>query len=147
MQVILLKDVDNLGSEGSIVEVKPGYARNFLLPQEMARFADKKNKRQLAHFQKIAGFVAAKAKQAAEAARLKLAKVKLRIACKVGEQDKLFGSVTAQQVQAALKEQGVDVDRRKIELSEPIKTLGNHTVNVRLSAGLSAEIKLEVVAE
>jgi large subunit ribosomal protein L9 len=147
MEIILLQDVSNLGSVGALVKVAPGYARNFLLPKLMAREANSKNKRQLEHDKRVAGFLAAKNKAKAEALKAKIAGLKLSIARKVGDQDKLFGSVTAHDVHEAMRAKGVEIDRHKVELREPIKALGDYDIEVRLTSEVKTQVKLSVVAE
>lgn len=147
MEVILVEDVANLGSIGALVKVAPGYGRNYLLPKNMAVLASRKNKAQLDHNMRIANFRKAKAKAAAEDVAKKINGLTVKIARKVGDQDKLFGSVTAHDVQAALAEKGVEIDRRKLDLHDAIKALGEYSVGVRLSGDVRASIKLQVVAE
>lgn len=147
MEVILIEEVSNLGGIGELVKVAPGYARNFLLPKKMAILASVNNKSRLEHEKRLAGFKQAKARANAEGVVKKLAAMNLKIARKVGEQDKLFGSVTAHDVADALAAQGVEIDRRKVDLQEPIKALGDYQVVVRLVGDLKATIKLAVVAE
>jgi large subunit ribosomal protein L9 len=147
MEVILVEDVTNLGSIGALVKVAPGYGRNYLLPKNMAVLASRKNKAQLDHNMRIANFRKAKAQAAAEDVAKKINGLTVKIARKVGEQDKLYGSVTTHDVQAALAEKGVDIDRRKLDLHDAIKALGEYSVIVRLSGDVRATIKLQVVAE
>jgi large subunit ribosomal protein L9 len=147
MEVILVEDVTNLGSIGALVKVAPGYGRNYLLPTNMAVLASRKNKAQLDHNMRIANFRKAKAQAAAEDVAKKINGLTVKIARKVGEQDKLYGSVTTHDVQAALAEKGVDIDRRKLDLHDAIKALGEYSVIVRLSGDVRATIKLQVVAE
>jgi large subunit ribosomal protein L9 len=140
--------VQNLGGIGTLVKVAPGYARNYLLPLGMARIADKKNKRQFEHELRRVGFLRNKARQAAEEVAKRLSGVTVTIARKVGEQDKLYGSVTAHDVQEGLKAQHkIDLDRRKVDLHEPIKALGTYEVAARLPGDIKAKIKVAVVAE
>jgi large subunit ribosomal protein L9 len=147
MKVILTKDMDNLGKAGTLVEVKPGYGRNYLIPRDMAVLATAKNVRQLDH--EKAGILARSAKQKASmtAQANKLNNVEVKLARKVGEQDKLFGSVTSKDVHEALGSSGYELDRRQIHLPEPLKTLGTHEVEVRLHADVSAKVKVTIVAE
>ncbi len=147
MQVILIEEVPNLGSIGEQVNVKPGYARNFLLPRKMAIAASVKNQRRLEHEKKVASFRLVQAKAKAMEAVKALADKSLTIARKVGEQDKLFGSVTAGDIALALVGVGVTIDRRKIQLREPIKALGDYNVPVKLAGDVLASIKVSVVAE
>ena len=147
MDVILLQDVQNLGGVGELVDVKPGYARNWLLPKGFATLASKKNKRELEHQKRQADFMRAKAQALSQELLNKLSSITLKIACRVGEQDKLYGSVTTQDIEQALFEQEkITLDRRKLDLREPIKSLGEHSVVVRLSRDLKATIKVLVVA-
>src|SRR5438132_365050 len=140
MKVILTKDMDNLGKAGTMVEVKPGYGRNYLIPRDMAVPATAKNVRQLEHAK--AGILAraAKVKSSMTAQANKLSSVEVKLARKVGEQDKLFGSVTSKDVQEALAATGYDVDRRQIHLPEPLKSLGTHEVEIRLHADVGAKV-------
>lgn len=147
MEVILIEDVAKLGTIGSLVKVAAGYGRNFLLPKKMAILASTKNKARLEHEKRIANFRRAKTEAAAEGVRKRLESLQLRITRKVGEQNKLFGSVTAHDVQEALERAGISLDRRKLDLSEPIKTLGEFSVGVRLSGVIKSAVKLTVVAE
>jgi large subunit ribosomal protein L9 len=147
MDVILREDVKSLGKAGEMVRVKPGYARNFLLPKGLAFEATEGNKKRIAAEAKardtrLAGEMAA---ASALAARLGAATVALK--GKAGEEGKLFGSITAQDIADGLAAQGLEVDRRRIELEHPIKTLGFHSVAVRLHPEVHAEVKVNVVAE
>ena len=147
MQVILLEDVEHVGSIGTQVAVRRGFGRNYLLPRGLAVLASARNQRELAHQQRLADYRRSKVKAAADASAKQVASIKLVIARKVGEQDKLFGSVTSTDVAEALTAQGVKVDRRKISLSEPIRTLGDVVLKVRLGADVQADVNLSVVAE
>lgn len=147
MKVILREDVQNLGKSGEIVTVKDGFGRNFLLPRKLAVLANEKNVRQLDHDRGVIAARQAKLKDSAHAEAGQLQSVQLKIARKVGEQDKLYGSVTALDIAEALAAQGKRIDRRSIHLPEPIKTLGSHEVEVRLHRDVSAKVRVEVVAE
>ena len=147
MEVILVEDVPHLGSTGDLVRVAPGYGRNFLLPRSLAVVASIKSKKQFEHQKREAGFRKAAAKSKSEATAKRLNNLTVSIARKVGEQDRLFGAVTTHDIEQALIAQGVEIDRRKLVLHEPIKALGHFTVPVRLEGGLTAEIKVTVVAE
>jgi large subunit ribosomal protein L9 len=147
MEVILVEDVPHLGSIGSLVKVAPGYGRNYLLPKKMAILASTKNKRQLEHEKRVAGFKRAKARAAAEAVVKKIGGITVKIARKVGEQDKLYGSVTPHDVQEALQAKGVEVDRRKLDLHEPIKALGDYEIGIRLADDIRTTVKVSVVPE
>jgi len=146
MKIILTKDMDNLGKAGTLVEVKPGYGRNYLIPRAMAMLATAKNVRQLDHDK--AGILARAAKLRASltAQAGKLNHVEVKLARKVGEQDKLFGSVTSKDVHEALGAAGYQLDRKQIHLVEPLKTLGTHEVEVRLGSDVNAKVKVTIVA-
>lgn len=145
MRVILREDMDNLGKAGEVVSVRPGYGRNYLLPQGLAVPATEKDVARLQHEQRtIAARVAKLAKELqSEADRLSQVSVSLTRA--VGEEDKLYGSVTNRDIADALAEQGIKIDAKKIQLVEPIKTLGMSTVEVKLGRNVTASIKVWVV--
>lgn len=147
MEVILREDIKTLGKAGDLVKVKPGYARNFLLPKGLAYEATEGNKKRIAAETKARGVRVAAEKAEAEQQAAKLAGVHLTLARKAGEGDRLFGSITAQDVADALAAKGQAVDKRKIELEHPIKTVGDHTVAIRLHHEVTAEIRLTVQAE
>ncbi len=147
MKVILREDIDGLGKSGELVTVKDGFGRNFLLPRKKAVLANEQNIRQLDHEKSVITARNAKLKGAAEEQAKKLGSVKVTIKRKVGEQDKLFGSVTALDIAEALASQGQQVDRRGLHLPEPIKTVGTHEVELRLHRDVVAKIKVDVVAE
>lgn len=147
MKLILREDVDNLGKGGELVEVKPGYGRNYLLPRGLAVLANPKNVRELEHQKKVAEAKAAKLKGAAEAFAKRLADTPIALKRKVGEQDKLYGSVTALDLVEALAGRGVTLDRRVVDLAEPIKTIGDFEVPVKLHRDVPAKIKVKVEAE
>lgn len=147
MQVILLADVSNLGVMGDLVEVKPGFARNYLIPHKKALLADPSNVRQIEHQRRIVAVHKSKLKELAQANAARLANTSVTIARKVGEQEKLYGSVTTLDIERALIEEGIQLDRRQIQLDEPIKALGVYHLPVKLDSELSAELKVWVVAE
>jgi large subunit ribosomal protein L9 len=147
MKVILREDIDGLGKSGELVTVKDGFGRNYLLPRKKAMLANEQNLRQLEHEKSVITARNAKLKGAAEELAKKVGSLKVTIKRKVGEQDKLFGSVTALDIAEALAAQGQQVDRRGLHLPEPIKTTGTHEVELRLHREVSAKIKVEVVAE
>jgi large subunit ribosomal protein L9 len=147
MKVILREDVENLGKGGELVEVRPGYGRNFLIPRGLAVLANAKNVRELDHQKKVAEAKAAKLKQSAEAFARRLAETPVTLKRKVGEQDKLYGSVTALDIAEALAARGVQLDRRAIDLGEPIKTVGDHEVPVKLHREVVGKVKVKVEAE
>lgn len=147
MELILREDVAKLGKAGDLVKVKDGFGRNYLLPQGLAYEATPGNKKRIEAESKsrLARQAAERAEASALAARL--GAVKLTIARKAGEENRLFGSITAQDVADALAEAGHQVDKRKIELEHPIKTLGFHSVPVCVYHDLHADLQLTVVAE
>jgi large subunit ribosomal protein L9 len=147
MEVILIEDVSTLGEIGDLVTVKPGYGRNFLIPHKVAIPASSKNKAQLEHQKRQVSFRLQKAKVLSAQAAKQLGSVTLVFSRKVGEQDKLFGSVTSHDVAQALTEKGIVVDRKKVTLPEPIRALGEYKVSVKLRADVTADVKVHVVAE
>jgi len=147
MEVILREDVKSLGKAGELVKVKPGYARNFLLPKGLAYEATDGNRKRIQAESKARDARMAEERGAAEAIASKLNAVSLTLSRKAGEGDRLFGSITAQDIADALSAQGHVIDKRKIELEHPIKTVGLHTVPVRLHSEVQAELRLTVVAE
>lgn len=144
-EVILREDVRFLGKAGELVRVKPGYARNYLLPQGLAYEATAGNKKRIEAETKARSVRLAAEKEGAEAQAAGINALDLTIEGKAGEGDRLFGSITAQDLAAALAAKGVEVDRRKIELDHPIKTLGEHTVSIRLHPEVAAALKVKVV--
>ncbi len=147
MKLILREDVDNLGKGGEVVEVKPGYGRNFLLPRGLAVPANPRNVREIEHQKKIADAKAAKAKASAEAVAKRLSDTPVVLKRKVGEQDKLYGSVTALDVAEALAARGLEIDRRHIDLAEPIKTVGDFEVPVKLHRDVVGKAKVKIEPE
>lgn len=147
MEVILREDIPNLGKIGDLVRVRDGYARNYLLPRGLVLVANKKNLKSFEHQKKMVADQKQKILRHAQGMADQLASVSLTIAMRTGEEGKLFGSVTNIQIEKALKAQGLDVDRRKIHLEEPIRHLGDFEVPVRLAADLTIVVKLSVVPE
>lgn len=147
MKVILREDVPTLGKGGEVVEVKPGYGRNFLLPRGLAVAANPRNVREIEHQKQVASAKAAKAKASAEALAKRLADTPVSLKRKVGEQDKLYGSVTAMDIAEALGQRGLPIDRRSIDLPEPIKTVGEFEVPVKLHREVAGKVKVRVEAE
>jgi len=147
MKLILREDVENLGRGGDVVEVKPGYGRNFLLPRGLAVLANTKNLREIEHQKAVASAKAAKLKASAEAVAKRLTETPITLKRKVGEQDKLFGSVTALDIAEALGARGLQLDRRSIDLPEPIKTVGDFEVGVKLHHDVIGKVKVKVEAE
>ena len=147
MKLILREDVENLGKGGELVEVKPGYGRNYLLPRGLAVAANTKNVRELDHQKKIAEAKAAKAKASAEAVAKRLSDTPVVLRRKVGEQDKLYGSVTVIDIVEALAARGLILDRRTLDLKEPLKTVGDHEVPVKLHREVIGKAKVKIEAE
>ncbi|MBI1995106.1 MAG: 50S ribosomal protein L9 [Deltaproteobacteria bacterium] len=147
MEVILKEDIATLGKIGEVVRVRDGYARNYLLPRGMVLMANKKNLKTFEHQKKIVADQKQKVTRHAQVVGDQLAGVSLVIPMKVGEEGKLFGSVTTIQIEKALKAKGLNVDRRKIHLDAPIKSVGDYEVPIRLAAELTMPLKVSVVAE
>lgn len=145
MKVILRQTVDTLGQAGQIVDVKPGYARNFLVPKGLALVATKANEAAFANEKRRIAAQVAKDKAAAGELAAKLEALSVTIPVAVGEEDKLFGSVTSQDIADNLASQGFEVDKRKILLEEPIKALGLYTVEIKLFSEVVGKIKVWVV--
>lgn len=147
VEVILREDVRHLGKAGALVKVRPGYARNFLLPQGLAYEATEGNKKRILAERKAQVARLAAEKGDAEAAALQMKDVSVSFKAKAGEGNRLFGSITTQDIAEGLKGRGVIVDRRRIELDHPIKELGTHTVTIRLHPEVHAEIRVVVEQE
>lgn len=147
MKVILRQDFEQLGHIGDVVEVKDGYARNYLIPRNIAYQANAGNMRQLEEEKKQHGKKLDKEKRGSELLAAELEKVSITIQMKVGEEDKLFGSVTSQMIADSLKEKGIELDKRQIELEDSIKALGIYTVPVKLPGGVTGNVKVWVVRE
>ena len=147
MEIILQEEVANLGQIGDIVKVRDGYARNYLLPRGLAVQANRRNVRALEHHKRLVAVKKERVQRQAQTLLDQLSALSLTIPAKAGEEGRLFGSVTNIDLEAALKEQGLTLDRRKILLDEPIKQLGSYEVPVNLGGALRANIKLEVTAE
>jgi large subunit ribosomal protein L9 len=147
MKVILREDVYNLGKSGELVNVKDGYARNYLLPRNLAMLASAANLRQLEHEKQVIELRQQKLRGTAQEQAKKLENLSVTVKRKVGEQDKLYGSVTSLDVAEALAAAGHKLDRRLIHLPDPIRTVGSHEVELKLHREVSAKIKVEVAAE
>ena len=145
MQLILREDIPHLGKSGELVKVKPGYGRNYLIPRGLAILATQRNVARLEHEKRVIAAQRAKQFRSAEEMAKKIESVTLHIARATGAEDKLFGSVTGRDIEAALEEQGVAVEHKKFVLPEPIKALGFYEIPVKLAGELSARIKLWVV--
>jgi large subunit ribosomal protein L9 len=146
VHVILRRDVDKLGHAGELVRVKPGFARNYLLPRALAVVATDDNVKHVEHERKVAVAAAAKQKGHAEGLAAKINGLSVEIVAQAGEGDKLFGSVTVRDVAEALHKKGVELDRKHIELPTPIKALGEYDVIAKLGAGVSTTFKVVVKA-
>ncbi len=146
MKVILTDEIRGLGTRGDIVTVKDGYARNFLIPKNLAREATPGNLKSIEQERKKWALLAQQEKDAARKSADAVKGTKVTIEKRVGEHGQLFGSVTANDIADALLAKGIDVDKRRIELAHPIKTLGTHDVEVRLHRDVAAQIQVEVVA-
>ena len=147
MKVILKEDVQNLGTMGDIVKVKPGYGRNYLFPKGYATPATEKNVKAMEHERRIIEERRKKLRSAAEQISEKVSGAKLSFTLKAGEEGKLFGSVTSKDIAEALSEQGIEVDKKKISIAETIKQLGEHAVEVSLGHEVTATVNLTVTAE
>lgn len=146
VQLILREDVYRLGEAGDLVRVKPGYARNFLLPQGKAMIATPGRVQELEHQKRMVAAKQAKALADLSAVKTRLAGIVLEFRAQVGEEGKLFGSITSQQIAEQLSRKGFAIDRRKVVLDEPIKSVGTHVVTIRLRAEMSADVKVVVSA-
>src|SRR2546430_3200713 len=146
-QVLLREDIDNLGARGEIVRVKAGYARNYLLPRKLAVEATSNNVRQIEGEKAALAKREAKERSTAELQASQLQKLTLKFERKVGEAGVLYGSVTSMDIAHELKEQGYEIDRRKIVLREPIKRFGNYNVPVRLHRDVTLELPINVLGE
>lgn len=145
MKVILIADDPGLGSAGQVLQVKDGFARNYLIPKKKALPATPANLQRFEQMRKQIEAARDKAKAAAQALAERIQKLELVLARQAGEADKLFGSVTSMDLERALREQGVDVDRRRIQLPEPIKSLGEFQIQVKLHPEVTAQLKLKVI--
>jgi len=147
MKVILREDIEKLGKAGEVVKVADGYGRNFLIPRQMAFLANVRNMKTLDHDRRVIETRAKKARKAAEEVGGTLSSLSLSISAKAGEEGKLFGAVTTRDIAEALEKAGVKVDRKSIQLAEPIKQLGEYKVKVRVAAEVVPEITVTVTAE
>lgn len=147
MKIILTHDVEHVGEVGDIVDVADGYGRNFLIPRGLAIAATASNKRQLEHEQRLREHRILRARKEAQSLAERLQGTPCHFVRKAGEEGRLFGSVTAIDIADALKAAGVAVDRRRIQLEQPLRSLGEHTVSVRLPAETSALLKVTIAAE
>lgn len=144
MKVILREDMDGVGNIGDLLEVAPGYARNYLLPRNKAVEATSRNLKTIEHAKRVIGEKAKKEKALVEEYAKKVSAVALTIPVRVGKDDKLFGSVTTKDIGEALAAQGIDLDKRKIHLDHPIKELGTVTVSIKLHSQVTAMVQVTV---
>jgi large subunit ribosomal protein L9 len=147
VKLILRETVPGLGDAGDLVAVKVGYARNYLLPQGKALLATESKVRELEHHKRVVAEKAARDLSDLKALRDRLQSVALEVTARVGEEGKLFGSVTTAHIAELLAEKGYTVDRRKIQLGEPLREIGDHVVPIRLQRDLTAEVALKISAE
>jgi large subunit ribosomal protein L9 len=147
MKVILTQDITGLGSIGDLITVKDGFGRNYLVPQGKALQATSQNMKKLEHQKRQIREKIDKAKREAERLAARIESVSCTVAKAVGEEDKLFGSVTGMDIEASLKLEGVEIDRKKINLLEPIKSLGIYNIPIKLHPEVTATLKLWVVKE
>jgi large subunit ribosomal protein L9 len=147
MQVILREDIDTLGKMGDVVKVADGYGRNYLVPTKKAIEATPKNVHAMDHAKKMVSDRIRKMKKEATVEADKIKAISVTIKVKTGEEGKLFGAVTSKDIAEAVQAQGVEIDKRKIVLDEPIKRIGDYTVTVKLHTDITADIKVSVVAE
>ena len=145
MKVILIDEIRGLGTRGDVVNVKDGYARNYLLPKNLAREATPGNLKSVEQERKKWALLAQKEKEQATKAAESVKGTKVTVRKRVGENGQLFGSVTANEIADALTAKGLEVDKRRIELGQPIKSLGTHDVEVRLFRDVTAQIQVEVI--
>lgn len=147
MKVLLQTDVESVGKAGQIVNVKDGFARNYLIPRKLAVIADEKNVRVFEHLKRQTEEKIRKTRKQAEILKEKIESLTLTIPCKVGEEGKLFGSVTNIQIAEALKKEGIEVERKKIVLENPLKVLGDYEAVVKLEGDITAKIRISLVKE
>ncbi|MCA9618464.1 MAG: 50S ribosomal protein L9 [Myxococcales bacterium] len=147
MQVVLTEDLPNVGDSGEVVKVKPGYARNFLIPRGLASVATKGNVKQIEHAKRVAAARALKQRAVAQEVAKKLADVRVTLKAQVGEEQKLYGSITSRDIEEGLSALGFEIDRRKILLGEPIKELGSRKVSIKIASGVDAEVMVEVIPD
>ncbi|MGA7118836.1 MAG: 50S ribosomal protein L9 [Polyangiaceae bacterium] len=146
IQVVLQQDVEKVGKSGELVRVRPGFARNYLLPRQLAVPATTAAVRRVEHDKVVALAKAEKAKKESREVADKLGALRVKITQKAGDDGRLFGSVTAKDIEAAVKALGVTIDRKRIQLAEPIKSVGSYDVSVKLVSDVAATLKVEVAA-
>ncbi len=146
MDIILVENIDGLGNIGDLVSVKSGYARNFLVPKGLAVEANTRNIKEMEHQKRQLERKAQKMMQASELIKAQIEALSCEFALRAGEEGKLFGSVTTMELASKMAEAGIEVDRKKIQLAEPIKNLGDYEIPVKLPGGVVAALKVKVVA-
>lgn len=147
MKIILREDVETLGKAGEVVKVKDGYGRNYLIPRQLAVLANVRNMKALDHDRRTIETRAKKTRKTAEATAATLSAVSLILPAKAGEEGKLFGAITSRDIAEALGKAGVTVDRKAIQLADPIKQVGDYKVKIRVAADVFPEISVSVVPE
>jgi large subunit ribosomal protein L9 len=147
IKVVLQENVDNLGESGDVVRVRPGYARNFLIPRGLAAPATAASLARVDELKRQAKAKAEKEKSAAEELGKKLSSTSVKLSRAVGEENKMYGSVTSRDIEEAYAAQGIEIDRKRIVLPEPLKTLGSHEVKVRLHPEVTVSARVEIVKE
>ena len=147
MEVILREHIDNLGRRGDVVKVAPGYARNFLLPRKLALPVNEGNKRVIERERKLAETRELEERQQAEAVANRLTQIELTLSRRVGDTEQLYGSVTTADIAEALLEKGLEIDRKRIHLDEPLKSLGEFTIPVKLHRDVTAQLKVHVAKQ
>ena len=147
MDVILTENVKNLGTIGEVVKVKPGYGRNYLVPQGLAVEASEAKLKEVEHHKRQLNRKAEKLSQEAADVKARIEAVECTFVHKASEVGKLFGSVTSMEIAESLAAQGIEIDRRKILLEQPIKELGEHSIDIKLNAGVNAIVKINVISE
>jgi large subunit ribosomal protein L9 len=147
MKIILREDVEKLGKAGEVVKVKDGFGRNYLIPQKLAVLANVRNMKSLDHDRRTIETRAKKTRKTAEATAATLSAVSLILPAKAGEEGKLFGAITSRDIAEALGKAGVIVDRKAIQLADPIKQVGDYKVKIRVAADVFPEISVSVVPE
>jgi large subunit ribosomal protein L9 len=147
MKVILKEDVKHVGKMGQIVDVADGYARNYLIPKGLVTEASTKNIKFLEHEKRIIQEKSKKIRNSAQDLAHRISSLTISIKAKAGEEGKLFGSITTMDVAEALQKEGVEIDKKKISLEEPIKRLGSYTVNIKLHPDVSAPLNIQIVEE
>ncbi len=147
MKVILQKDVPSLGDAGDIKEVADGYARNYLIPKKLVILANESSKKAIDHQQKLIKFKKEKRKKQSEKVAEAISGLEISIPVQVGEEGKLFGSITSMDIAKELKEKGYEIDKRKIQLENPIRQIGEYDISIKLDEGTTATVKIKIDKE